>query len=176
MVGAAPRAIARLGLAVLALAGAAAAAQESPPEAVARLKAVVAGDHRPERDKARDRYRNPVETLAFFGLRDDMTVVEIWPGGGWYTRILAPFLKDKGKLYLAAYEPGLILRNATNTQREEVAARPEVFGAPVFTVLEKGKYDIALRARPTSCSRSATCTTGWMRATRTRCSRRCTGR
>jgi predicted methyltransferase len=116
---------------------------QSSPETVARLKAAAAGDHRPERDKARDRYRNPVETLAFFGIRDDMTVVEIWPGGGWYTRILAPFLKDKGRLYLAAYEPGVVIRNATNAQREEVAARPEVFGQPVFTVLEKGKYDIA---------------------------------
>jgi predicted methyltransferase len=127
---------------VLALAVPTASAQSSP-EAVAKLKSVVAGDHRSERDKARDRYRNPVETLAFFGIRDDMTVVEIWPGGGWYTRILAPFLKDRGRLYLAAYEPGLVVRNATNTQREEVAAKPEVFGKPIFTVLEKGKYDIA---------------------------------
>ncbi len=113
------------------------------PETVAKLKAVVAGEHRSERDKARDRDRNPVETLAVIGIRDDRPVVEIWPGGGWYTRILAPFLKDKGKLYLAAYEPGLFIRNATNAQREEVAAKPEVFGKPVFTVLEKGKYDIA---------------------------------
>ncbi len=136
------------GLAVLAVLAVALAvpparAQESSPETVARLKAIVAADHRPERDRARDRYRNPVETLAFFGIRDDLTVVEIWPGGGWYTRILAPYLKDRGKLYLAAYEPGLLIRNATNTQREEVAAKPEVFGTPVFTVLEKGKYDIA---------------------------------
>lgn len=130
-------------LAALALAAPPASPQESSPETVAKLKAVVAGDHRPERDRARDRHRHPVETLAFFGIRDDMTVVEIWPGGGWYTRILAPFLKDRGKLYLAAYEPGVLLRNATNTQREEVAAKPEVFGKPVFTVLEKGKYDIA---------------------------------
>ena len=127
----------------VALAVPAARAQGAEPRTVAKLNAVVAGAHRPEPDRARDRYRNPVETLAFLGLRDDMTVVEIWPGGGWYTRILAPFLKDHGRLYLAAYEPGLIIRNATNAQREAVAARPEVFGKPVFTVLEKGKYDIA---------------------------------
>ena len=120
-----------------------AAAQPSSPETVARLAAVVAGEHRSDRDKARDVYRHPVETLAFFGIREDMTVVEIWPGGGWYTRILGPFLKDKGTLILAAYAPGVILRSATNAQREEVAARPEVFGKPVFTVLEKGRYDIA---------------------------------
>ncbi len=109
----------------------------------ARLQAAVNGAHRSDADKARDQYRHPVETLAFFGIREDMTVVELWPGGGWYTRILAPLLKDRGKLYLAAYKPGLIIRNATNTQREEVAAKPEVFGKPIFTVLEKGEYDIA---------------------------------
>jgi predicted methyltransferase len=119
------------------------AAAQSSPETVAKLRSVVAGEHRSASEKARDRYRNPVETLAFFGIRDDMTVVEIWPGGGWYTRILGPLLKDKGRLYLAAYEPGVIRRNATDAQREEVAAKPEVFGTPTFTVLEKGKYDIA---------------------------------
>jgi predicted methyltransferase len=104
---------------------------------------VVSGSHRSDEDKARDRHRRPVETLAFFGIREDMTVVEIWPGGGWYTRILAPFLKDKGKLYLAAYRPGFLIRNATNAQREEVAAKPEIFGTPIFTVLEKGAYEVA---------------------------------
>jgi predicted methyltransferase len=130
-------------LAALACASAPAAAQQSSPDTVTRLKSIVAGDHRSEHERARDRFRNPVETLAFFGIRDHMTVVEIRPGGGWYTRILAPFLKEKGVLYLAASEPGTIVRNATNALREDVAARPEVYGKPIFTVLEKGKYDIA---------------------------------
>ena len=115
----------------------------SSPETIARLEAVVNGAHRSDAEKARDRSRHPVETLAFFGIREDMTVIEIWPGGGWYTRILAPFMKGRGKLYLAAYKPGFLIRNATNTQRDEVAAKPEVFGQPIFTVLEKGQYDIA---------------------------------
>ncbi len=67
------------------------------------LDAALSGSHRSDRNKARDRYRHPKETLTFFGLRRDMTVVEIWPGGGWYTEVLAPVLKDKGKLYLAQY-------------------------------------------------------------------------
>ncbi len=50
---------------------------------------------------ARDVYRHPQETLAFFDVQPNMTVVEIWPGGGWYTEILAPYLKDKGQ-YIAA--------------------------------------------------------------------------
>jgi predicted methyltransferase len=69
----------------------------------AALDAAISGDHRSEKNKARDKYRRPKETLEFFGFRSDMTVVEIWPGGGWYTEILAPALKDSGKLYAAQY-------------------------------------------------------------------------
>ncbi|MBT8422354.1 MAG: methyltransferase, partial [Gammaproteobacteria bacterium] len=67
------------------------------------LDAAIAGEHRSAENRARDRYRHPKETLAFFGFRSDMTVVEIWPGGGWYTEILAPALKERGKLYAAQY-------------------------------------------------------------------------
>ncbi|MEX0977053.1 MAG: hypothetical protein WDZ50_08165 [Woeseia sp.] len=69
----------------------------------AALDAALAGDHRSDANKSRDRYRNPRETLAFFGFRSDMTVVEIWPGGGWYTEILAPALQERGKLYATQY-------------------------------------------------------------------------
>jgi predicted methyltransferase len=68
------------------------------------LKVVIAGDQRTADEKARDQYRHPYEALAFFGIRDDMTVVEVYPGAGWYTRILAPYLKDKGKLIAAVYD------------------------------------------------------------------------
>ncbi|WP_448546914.1 class I SAM-dependent methyltransferase [Thalassotalea fusca] len=67
------------------------------------LVKAIEGEHRSESNKARDVYRNPKETLEFFGFRPDMTVVEITPGGGWYTEILAPALKGKGKLYGAHY-------------------------------------------------------------------------
>jgi predicted methyltransferase len=69
----------------------------------AALDAAIAGTHRSEENRARDAFRHPRETLAFFGFRSDMTVVEIWPGAGWYTEILAPALKDRGKLYAAHY-------------------------------------------------------------------------
>lgn len=66
---------------------------------------VIAGDHRSDKNKARDKYRNPKETLEFFGLKADMTVVEIWPGGGgWYQEILAPYLHDKGVYYSAGFD------------------------------------------------------------------------
>ena len=48
------------------------------------LQEVINGDHRSEKNKARDKYRNPIETLEFFGIKNTMTVVEISPGGGWY--------------------------------------------------------------------------------------------
>jgi predicted methyltransferase len=69
-----------------------------------QLKAVIAGDHRTADEKARDQYRHPYETLGFFGIRSDMTVLEVYPGAGWYTQILAPYLKDKGKLIVAVYD------------------------------------------------------------------------
>jgi predicted methyltransferase len=102
------------------------------------IDAALAGSHRGERNKARDRYRHPKETLTFFGLRQNMTVVEIWPGGGWYTEVLAPVLKGKGKLYLAQYGSNA----AFDYQREEMAAlqaktkkNPEVFGDVQLTSL-----------------------------------------
>ncbi|OKY26950.1 methyltransferase [Thalassotalea sp. PP2-459] len=71
-------------------------------EASALERAVMA-KHRSDKNKARDEYRNPIETLNFFGFEPNMTVVEIAPGGGWYTEILAPALKEKGTLYGAHY-------------------------------------------------------------------------
>ena len=67
----------------------------------AKLTAAMAADGRPEGDIARDRNRMPVQTLKFFGMTDDMRVLELLPGGGWYTRLLAPVLADNGKLYVA---------------------------------------------------------------------------
>ena len=65
------------------------------------LTAAVKAPTRSPANVARDRYRHPVETLAFFGVRPTDTVVEIWPSGGWYTEILAPYLAARGTLYAA---------------------------------------------------------------------------
>ena len=64
----------------------------------ALLHQAAAGSWRSDANKARDQYRHPIETLEFFGLEPGMTVVELAPGGGWYTEILAPVLKDHGYL------------------------------------------------------------------------------
>jgi predicted methyltransferase len=67
----------------------------------AKVEAALAAESRPEADAERDRNRKPLETLKFFGLEDDMTVLELIPGGGWYTRVLGPVLAENGKLYVA---------------------------------------------------------------------------
>ena len=66
-----------------------------------KVEAALAAESRPEAHIERDRNRRPLETLKFFGLEDDMTVLELFPGGGWYTRVLAPILAENGKLYVA---------------------------------------------------------------------------
>jgi predicted methyltransferase len=71
----------------------------------AAVDAAIGGDHRPAEAKARDAARKPREALDFLGFRSDMTVVEVWPGTGWYTQILAPALKDRGTFYAAQYSP-----------------------------------------------------------------------
>ncbi|HJL61165.1 MAG TPA: hypothetical protein QF517_04345, partial [Pseudomonadales bacterium] len=67
----------------------------------AKIKAAMGHERRTEKETNRDRNRLPVETLKFFQLRDDMSVLELLPGGGWYTKILAPVLEEKGKLYIS---------------------------------------------------------------------------
>ncbi|MBS0589716.1 MAG: class I SAM-dependent methyltransferase [Proteobacteria bacterium] len=65
------------------------------------IDAVLAGSWRSAANKARDPYRHPKETLAFFGVAPGQTVIELTPGGGWYAEVLAPYLKDHGH-YIAA--------------------------------------------------------------------------
>jgi len=65
------------------------------------IMAAMASDLRSEDEVERDKNRKPVETLTFFQMRDDMRVLELLPGGGWYTKILAPVLREKGEFYVA---------------------------------------------------------------------------
>jgi predicted methyltransferase len=106
-------------------------AAQGDPGTVAALQAAVTGPQRSEANKARDKYRHPVQTLAFFGIRPDMTVVEIWPGNGWYTEILAPFLKDHGKLYEALGGGA-----GAKAFEEKLKADRAVYGEVIVTVLQ----------------------------------------
>ncbi len=67
----------------------------------AKVIAALAAESRPQADRDRDNNRLPLETLKFFGLKDNMRVLELLPGGGWYTRVLAPVLAENGQLYVA---------------------------------------------------------------------------
>ena len=78
-----------------------AANAEAANEIDDKVAAALAAEERPQADRDRDRNRRPLQTLQFFGLKDNMTVVELFPGGGWYTRVLAPVLAENGKLYVA---------------------------------------------------------------------------
>jgi predicted methyltransferase len=69
------------------------------------LDAALAGAHRAEQNRARDAHRHPKQTLEFFGLKADMTVVELSAGGGWYTEVLAPVLRERGKLIVTHFDP-----------------------------------------------------------------------
>ncbi len=114
----------------------------------AQIMSLAVGDHRAEGHAARNRFRHPVETLGFFGLRDDMTVVEVSPGGsGWYTEILAPFLRENGKLYCASYDTEATSDYAVrNTARfnGKLEARPDLYDRVVVTEFAApAKTDIA---------------------------------
>lgn len=114
-------------------------------EADAKLRAVIDGSHRPAEAKARDKYRHPAETLTFFGLKDTMTVVELWPFGGWYTQILAPYLRDKGKYYAAATDspPGGGGSRYDAELRKLLSGDPKLYDKVIVTVLSPGKKEIA---------------------------------
>lgn len=86
-----------LAVTLLALAGGAVAANEIDT----KVEAALTAEARPQADRDRDRNRRPLATLNFFGLKDNMRVLELIPGGGWYTRVLAPVLAENGKLYVA---------------------------------------------------------------------------
>jgi len=91
------------------------------------------GSHRSEKNIERNQYRHPIETLAFFDVQADMTVIEISPGTLWYTEILAPFLKQQGRLVAAAYDASLENKppyqaRLTNEMLQRFEAEPLIFG------------------------------------------------
>ncbi|MCW5891196.1 MAG: class I SAM-dependent methyltransferase [bacterium] len=126
----------------------------------AALQASLAGPQRSAENRARDGARHPYETLTFFGLRENMTVVELWPGNGWYTEVLAPVLRGKGKLVAATTDPNSPMPNRVRYAKEfrdRLAAQPEVFGEVVVTSIEgtggdlgaPGSADLVLTFRNT---------------------------
>jgi predicted methyltransferase len=131
------------------------------------LAEVVAGEWRSEEDRARDAARHPIESLTFWGLKPGMTVLEIQPGGGWWTEILAPYAKRTGGQFhaTAADLANPELPEGARQSRERFAARfaarPEIYGevrlvnwGPKSAPLPANTFDFILTARSVH---------GWMR-------------
>lgn len=97
------------------------------PVADAALKSAVESSIRSAENRARDAHRHPVETLSFFGVKPGGLVVEIYPGAGWYTEILAPYVGSTGSLALVASEQQL------SRARQKAAANPEAFSNVLFS-------------------------------------------
>jgi len=124
---------------------------------VAALQAAANGAWRSDADKARNGFRHPVETLSFFGVRPDATVVEISPGGGWYTQVLAPYLAQGGGTYVAALaDPAASERaaQAVASFKERFsdesiygAVKISVFGRDGNAACEPGTADVVLTFR-----------------------------
>ena len=107
------------------------AVQEAPAAQDAFARA-LAGDWRSEKNRARDVYRHPRETLAFFGVGPEQTLIEIWPGGGWYAEVLAPALNAHG--HYVAIVPKALPDSPARVQRDNdklramFTARPDLYG------------------------------------------------
>lgn len=113
----------------------------------AALRAAVAAPSRTPANVQRDVYRHPYETLSFFGIRPDMTVVELAPGGGWYTEILAPYLREHGKLIAAGNElasPEAAERRGAERFLARMNANPAVYNKVALGVfVPSRKIDLA---------------------------------
>lgn len=109
----------------------------TPDETGYTIADAMAGSWRTEDEKLRDAYRHPAETLEFFGIEGDDTVVEIWPGGGWYSNILAPWLHQNGGQFIAAtFDPDRSERAAEiiSTYKANYAENPGTFGEIGYVV------------------------------------------
>lgn len=107
------------------------------------LDQAIAGKHRSAKNKARDSQRHPKETLMFFGIKPDMQVLEILPGGGWYSEILAPALKNHGELTVASFgaeNPSDYMRNVHNRYIAKLESNPDVYGQVKAEVFEDEGY------------------------------------
>jgi predicted methyltransferase len=116
--------------------------RESTSQALDRI---LSGDQRSEENRARDRYRHPKATLLFFGIRPEMTVLEVWPEPGWYTEVLAPLLQDKGRYYAAVIAPdpkSAYITRRLDDFKAKLAARPELYGRVTLVTLPLDGSDV----------------------------------
>jgi predicted methyltransferase len=109
---------------------AACAARSTRQSTAEALTTILAGDQRSSENRARDVYRHPKETLLFFGIRPEMRVLEVWPEPGWYTEVIAPLLREKGKYYAGVIAPDPSSKYITQRledYRAKLASRPALY-------------------------------------------------
>ena len=113
------------------------------PAAATSFAILLSGPQRSEANKARDAYRHPAETLTFFGIKPNMTVVEVSPSAGWYTEILAPYLRDSGTFYAAHSDPDAGENAARSVARfkAKLAAMPAVYDKVRVTPIGEKGFD-----------------------------------
>lgn len=138
-----------LSAALLAFVAAQPAASQHQADHAPTLAAALAAPTRAPENVARDKYRNPAETLAFFGVDSGDTVVELWPGGGWYTEILAPYLAANGALHVippaGRYDERIRTKLAGNAAYSKVQVATFSAGQP--TSIAAGSADVVLTFR-----------------------------
>ncbi len=107
-------------------------------QAAPGLTEIAEGEHRAAENRARNTWRRPVETLEFFGLKKGQTVAEIWPAGGWYTEVIAPYLHDDGQYIAAHWDPGSdneFVRTGVEKYQAKLAEYPDLYGNVRMAVL-----------------------------------------
>lgn len=129
-----------------------------------KLTQLADATQRSKAHKQRNQYRHPAETLQFFGLTPDMSVLEIWPGHGWYTEVLAPFVKEQGKLTLAQFrhndgslkdERSIFWARVSQKLAERIAEQANYFGEvamveldpPLLSPQQDEQFDMVLTFR-----------------------------
>lgn len=127
----------------------------------AELEKLIAGAHRADANSARDEFRRPLQTLQFLGLKPDMHVVEVSPGAGWWTEILAPYLKAKGRYTATLFDESLpnapaYFARVNGQMRAKLASDAELYGdvqtvtygnPATDTLGEPGSADVVLTFR-----------------------------
>lgn len=117
------------------------------------LEQLTNSDQRSAQHIARNEFRNPVATLQFFGIEPNMSVLEVWPAHGWYTEILAPYLKDQGQLTLAQFrhndgtlkdERSIFWAKVSERLAQRIADNSDFFGTPVLIELEPPLFSTAV--------------------------------
>ena len=137
--------------ALLALAaGQPASSQQPPAEQLSPMDAALAAPTRTPANVARDKYRHPKETLAFFGVMPNHHVVEFWPGGGWYTEVLAPYLTTAGGVLTVVPPAGTYdqrIRAKIASHAVYSAVKVATFSAGQPTSVESGSADVVVTFR-----------------------------